>query len=130
VSRASDPSRADEWNEPETVIQDPRPDFTWGNLESPFVVQNECGYYLFVTRWNIDADDGDYQRTVVFTSRDPEHFAFEPVTELPAHAAEIVTDDAGRQYITRAGWPGFIGEANRGLSVARMGWAAAEVGDR
>ncbi|MEI8255810.1 MAG: hypothetical protein WCJ30_09070 [Deltaproteobacteria bacterium] len=131
VSRGSDPENAAGWTAPTTALEDPVVNYPWGNLESPFVVANECGYYLFLTRTDVNADHGDYARTMVFFSHDPMSFAWDPITELTAHAAEIVTDEVGRQYVTRAGWPAYIGEPNRGLSIARLAWSSPEpVADR
>ncbi len=54
-----------------------------------------------------------YARTVVYFSHDPMSFTWDPITELPAHAAEVVTDERGEQFITRGGWPAYVGESNR-----------------
>jgi beta-fructofuranosidase len=120
VSHCSDLTNLRCWSDPPDVaIMDPVPNFGWGNLESPFVVEYAGMYYLFLTR---TADDySDYVRTSVFRSADPTHFEFPAITDLRAHAAEIVVD-AGDYYITSAGWPSAIGEANRGLLIARLEW--------
>lgn len=108
------------WSAPRVALQDPVPCFGWGNLESPTVVVHGDEYYLFVTRTG--AAPVDYARTVVFSSRAPDLFAWSPVTELLAHAAEIVIVD-GQEYLTSAGWSSSVGERGRGLTVARLGWA-------
>jgi beta-fructofuranosidase len=111
------------WSEPVVVITDPEAmpwDFTWGNLESPFVVQRAGHYYLFLTRTS--PRGSDYVRTQVFRSQDPRHFAWRPINDLYAHAAEVI-EDGGRWYLTSAGWPSALGEARRGLSIAPLGWA-------
>ena len=119
VSASNDPLGRT-WSELSPVLTDPVPSFDWGNLESPFVVPYEGQYYLFVTRTG--RGHIDYVRTNVFRSPDPRHFEWRPITDLRAHAAEIVVD-AGRYYITSAGWTSSIGETNRGLSIAPLAWA-------
>lgn len=108
------------WSAPRVVLRDPVPCFGWGNLESPTVVVRGDEYYLFVTRTG--AAPVDYARTVVFSSRAPDSFTWSPVTELVAHAAEVVTVEA-QAYLTSAGWTSSVGERGRGLTVARLGWA-------
>jgi len=107
------------WSEPVTVVQDPDPSFIQGNLESPTVVAWQRGYYLFVTRTG--EDPIAYMKTFVLYSDDPTHFAWSPVTEIQAHAAEVLTHD-GSWFITSAGWTANVGERWRGLSLARLGW--------
>lgn len=125
VSHSASPAKPRGWGEPVTVLEDPSENYPWGNLESPFVVSNVCGYYLFVTRTNRDAQTVDYDRTLVFFSSDPVHFEWRVLTEFRAHAAEIVDAGNGVEYVTSAGWPAVIGEARRGLSVANLAWNPA-----
>jgi beta-fructofuranosidase len=117
VSRSTDLER---WSEPTVALQDPALSFGWGSLESPTVVARDDGYYLFVTRTSDSPID--YGRTMVFHSTDPTRFAWDPVTEMLAHAAEVIEVD-GQSYITAAGWTATLGERWRGLSIARLGWA-------
>lgn len=114
------------WTSPAMVIEDPLPSFSWGNLESPYVVVRDGRYYLFLTRTS--EAPADYTRTVVFVSTDPMHFAWEPVAELYSHAGEVV-DDGGSYFLTSAGWTANVGERWRGLSIAAMDWAACPQGD-
>lgn len=109
-----------EWTAPEVVLEDPVPAFGWGNLESPVVVARGGEFYLFVTRTSEARHD--YARTLVFCSRDPRRFAWSPVTELLAHAAEVI-EDGGAWWVTSAGWTYQVGERWRGLAVAPLGWA-------
>ena len=111
------------WSAQTVALEDPVPSFGWGNLESPAVVRFAGRWYLFVTRTS--EAPVDYARTVVFVSDDPMRFAWSPVTELHAHAAEVFEHD-GRWSITSAGWTLHVGERGRGLSVARLGWARAD----
>jgi hypothetical protein len=104
------------------VLEDPKPNYAWGNLESPFVVPYRGRYYLFTTRTG--PGPSDYNRTYVFRSRDPLRFSWAPVTELRGHASEVVTAD-GRMFVTSGGWTSAVGERNRGLLLAPLAWAPA-----
>jgi arabinan endo-1,5-alpha-L-arabinosidase len=108
------------WTTPAVALEDPVASFGWGNLESPVVVARGGEFYLFVTRTSEARHD--YARTMVFCSRDPRRFAWAPVTELLAHAAEVI-EDRGEWFVTSAGWTYQVGERWRGLSVAPLGWA-------
>ncbi len=120
-SESRDPS-LDQWSPVTPVITDPMATDPWrrGNLQSPFVVVYGEQFYLFVTRKS--PSPIDYVRTDVFCSDDPRHFAWQPIAELRAHAAEIVVDQ-GRYFITSAGWTKAVGENHRGLSIAPLDWA-------
>jgi beta-fructofuranosidase len=120
VSVSADPDDPSGWSEPTSVITDPDPSYDWGNLESPFVLRYAGQYYLFLTRTG--TGDGDYVRTNVFRSDDPLHFAWQPLTTLHSHAAEIVVDQ-DHYFITSAGWPAVIGSDNVGLSIAPLEWS-------
>ena len=108
------------WSMPTVALADPVAAFGWGNLESPMVVRRGEEFYLFVTRTS--PAPHDYARTMVFASTDPTRFAWEPVTELLAHAAEVI-EDQGEWFVTSAGWTAQMGERWRGLSVAPLAWA-------
>lgn len=108
------------WSEPAVVTEDPLPSFGWGNLESPFVVLRRGVYYLFLTRTSESLTD--YARTVALTSTDPLRFAWRPVSEFTAHAAEVV-EEGGRTWLTSGGWTGYVGDRWRGLSLAPLSWA-------
>ncbi|MBI5517988.1 MAG: hypothetical protein HY909_29720 [Deltaproteobacteria bacterium] len=118
-----DPSETTSWSRPpRVVLEDPKPNYDWGNLESPFVVPYRGRYYLFTTRTG--PGPSDYTRTYVFRSRVPERFAWEPITELRGHASEVVLA-GGRMFVTSGGWTSALGERNRGLLVAPLAWAPA-----
>lgn len=108
------------WTMPTVALADPVAAFGWGNLESPVVVRRGEEFYLFVTRTS--ESPHDYARTMVFASTDPTRFAWEPVTEIMAHAAEVI-EDGGGWFITSAGWTARMGERWRGLSIAPLAWA-------
>ena len=87
------------WGNKQIVFQDPAEGTFGGPTESPFVVHEQGKYYLFI------GPRGDYNRTCVYESDTP--FRFFPenqVGDLPAHAAEVIVDEDGRYYTTRAGW--------------------------
>ena len=99
----------------------------WGAMESPFVVEKEGIYYLFVTYTNSTKEN--YHNTLVFASEDPTRFGEYnggrggaiPVAVLPAHAPEIITAN-GKDYITTCGWNGY-GIPHEGcVSIAELDW--------
>ncbi len=102
------------WSERAFAYVDPGPPgFGAGNTESPYVVARPEGYYLF-----IGPRDEDYDKTQVFFSRDPLHFeSGKPLASFPAHAAEIVQDLDGSQWMTRCGW------ARGGVYIAPLRWS-------
>jgi beta-fructofuranosidase len=81
----------------------------WGAMESPFIVEKDGYYYLFVTY--TDSGAKTYNDTLVFASKDPLHFGSYmaehdpaiPITTLYAHAPEILHEN-GKYYITTCGW--------------------------
>ena len=85
---------------------------TWGGpTESPFVVERDGDYYLFI------GPDPGYRGTRVIRSSDPLSFlAAGQVGHINAHAAEVVTDDAGQTWVTHCGW----GEG--GVWLAPLHW--------
>lgn len=91
-----------------------------GSPESPFLLQREKTYYLF---WCIyDGTHGLYDhRTFVYSSETPRKIdSWEPITELHAHAPEIVRDEDGNWYISSVEWP------ERGVSLAPLEWVTEE----
>ncbi|MBQ5910675.1 MAG: family 43 glycosylhydrolase [Clostridia bacterium] len=99
----------------------------WGAMESPFVVEKDGLFYLFVTY--TDCSDKTYNNTLVFCSCDPKRFGeyngikggTEPITVLPAHAPEIITED-GKHYITTCGWRTKPTPHTGAVSVAPLEW--------
>lgn len=91
------------WSNKRTVFTDPTTGTYGGPTESPFVVQKDGKYYLFIgPRGDYFAD---YNKTEVFESDNPFSFSVENLVGcIPAHAAEVVADEDGQLYITRAGW--------------------------
>lgn len=88
------------WDNKRIVFTDPESGTYGGPCESPFVVPKQGKYYLF-----IGPRDHAYNKTGIFESNTPFSFHFDnKVGEIPAHAAEVVVDDDGTYYTTRAGW--------------------------
>ncbi len=84
--------------------------------ESPFLLKRDGYYYLF---WCIyDGYCGCYDnRTFVFASRDLHGFLdLAPITILPAHAPEIVTDPDGSTWLLSVFYP------ENGVSAAKLVW--------
>lgn len=138
ASVAGDGIGLDLWQPTTPIITDPIPNYGWGNLESPFVVEHAGYYFLFLTRTGeggpgVDRIEepgsspnlkdftapGQYMRTLVFRSTNPLHFDWQPVAGFRSHASEIVNDN-GHLFITSGGWTNAIGESRRGLLMAPL----------
>lgn len=98
----------------------------WGATESPFVVQREGLYYLFMTYTNCAEEN--YHNTLVFLSADPTDFSEYDGSEeriharLFAHAPEILRDGES-WYITTCGWRGKGTPVEGGVAIAPLRWA-------
>ena len=87
------------WKNPQIVFKHPIIGTFGGPTESPFVVARNGKYYLFVCTNN------PYDNTAAYVSDNPFHWDIEnKVGEFPAHAAEIIQDNDGKWFISRAGW--------------------------
>lgn len=91
------------------------------DFESPYLVRYNNTFYLFACFWDgiwdMKSVSGAYQHiTKVYQSDDIFNFDNKPITEINAHAPEIIKDEDGDWYISSAEWP------NRGISVARLIW--------
>ncbi|MDP1792783.1 MAG: family 43 glycosylhydrolase [Acidimicrobiales bacterium] len=88
-----------------------------GGTESPFVVQRDGTWYLFIG----PADIGEamrrqavgekvqwalsYSSTIVLASDDPLHFdRADEVGYITSHAAEVIVDEHGNDWISHCGW--------------------------
>lgn len=99
----------------------------WGAVESPFVVQKDGLYYLFVTYTDCSAET--YNNTLVFVSEDPLLFGCfdgteknaRPVAALALHAPEILQEN-GRYYVTTCGWRGKPVPHEGCVSIAELQW--------
>ena len=89
---------------------------TWGGpCESPFVVERNDRYYLFIgpdwdalmKRHAVTGKYGwtGYRGTRVIESSDPLSFAIaDQVGFLDSHASEVITDEDGTQFVSHCGW--------------------------
>lgn len=98
----------------------------WGALESPFVVDIDGKFYLFVTY--TDSGDDTYNDTLVFTSDDLLNFGsyecdggVEPVARLSCHAPEVLKVN-GEYYITTCGWKRKPVPNAGSVSFAKLDW--------
>lgn len=99
----------------------------WGAMESPYVVEKEGLYYLFVTY--TDCSTETYHDTLVFVSENPKCFGeynggkggAQPITKLFAHAPEILVEN-GQYYITTCGWNSKSLPHKGSVSVAKLEW--------
>ncbi|MFD6156038.1 family 43 glycosylhydrolase [Nocardia sp. NPDC060256] len=86
------------WGDRHIAYTDPTVGTEAGNTESPFVVQQDGWWYLFI------GPRPDYVGTDVFRSDNPFCFRIgDKVGHIASHAAELVYDDV-RWWITSAGW--------------------------
>ncbi|ADI13019.1 Glycosyl hydrolase family 32 domain-containing protein [Streptomyces bingchenggensis BCW-1] len=98
------------WSEPGIVFTDASTDTTVSVTESPFVVERDDWYYLFI------GPRGGYEGTDVLASRDPFHFDLDGYAgHVPGHAVEVVAD-GGNWYVSAAGW------FRQGLYMAPLHW--------
>ncbi|MGK5642549.1 family 43 glycosylhydrolase [Streptomyces sp. URMC 126] len=98
------------WSEPGVAFTDASTAATVSVTESPFVVERDGWYYLFIGPRN------GYDGTDVFASRDPFRFGLDGYAgHVPGHAVEVVTG-GGQWYATAAGW------FHQGLYVAPLDW--------
>ncbi|WP_338709436.1 family 43 glycosylhydrolase [Streptomyces virginiae] len=98
------------WSGAGVAFTDASTDTTVSVTESPYVVERDGWYYLFV------GPRGGYEGTDVLASRDPFHFDLAGYAgHVPGHAVEVVADGEG-WYATAAGW------FRHGLYVAPLHW--------
>lgn len=118
------------WSDPRVVYTDPLVGTGAGPTESPFVVERDDGWYLFVGPDHQGVVDGlaardraaverAYSTTRVFRSDDPFHFTPDDhVSTIRSHAAEVVVDEAGEYWVSRCGW------GQGGVYVAPLRWCS------
>lgn len=104
----------------------------WGAVESPFVLRIGASWYLFITY--TDCRKENYHQTLVFRSGSPYDFGVfngepagsspnGPITQLQAHAPEILFDPATQSwFITTCGWCGFDAPHDGCVSIAPLSW--------
>ena len=98
-----------------------------GPTESPFVVERRGLFYLFIgPDWKglLEShartgryDPASYRRTRVLVSDDPFDFRTDrEAGTIDAHAAEVIEDEAGREWVSHCGW------GQRGVYLAPLLW--------
>ncbi|MFE5592759.1 family 43 glycosylhydrolase [Streptomyces sp. NPDC056549] len=98
------------WSEPGVAFTDASTDTTVSVTESPYVVERDGWYYLFIGPRN------GYTGTDVLASRDPFRFDLTGAAgHVPGHAVEVFADGE-TWYASAAGWFG------QGLYVAPLEW--------
>ncbi|MFI5781683.1 glycosyl hydrolase family 32 [Nocardia sp. NPDC051570] len=108
--RTSDDLR--HWSERSIAFTDPSVGNAGGPTESPFVIQHDGLWYLFI------GPREDYVGTDVFSSDSPWHFdTGARAGHIDAHAAEVIEDN-GRYWVSSAGW------GQGGVSIAPLRWHA------
>jgi beta-fructofuranosidase len=98
------------WGERAIAYTDPATGTGAGPNEFPFVVARDEGYSLFI------GSSEDYLATRVFFSEDPRFFSAAPIAAIQTHAAEIVRDVDGQEYISRTGW------GQGGVFPSKLSW--------
>ena len=119
------------WTDPVDIFV--APDDKW-NCESPVLMQHNGKFYLFWCLWDEggsgaelpvmykghDPSTYDY-RTFVYVSDTPLDFNNrKPITQIKAHAPEIIKDEKGNYFISSADYP------NRGINIARLKWISPQ----
>ncbi|MCX5409212.1 family 43 glycosylhydrolase [Streptomyces sp. NBC_00335] len=98
------------WSEPGVAFADATTATTVSVTESPYVVERDGWYYLFI------GPRGGYEGTDVLASRDPFHFDLAGYAgHVAGHAVEVITDGEA-WYAGAAGW------FRHGLHVAPLQW--------
>ncbi|MFJ9572741.1 family 43 glycosylhydrolase [Streptomyces bacillaris] len=98
------------WSEPGIAFTDASTETTVSVTESPYVVERDGWYYLFIGPRN------GYEGTDVLASRDPFRFELSGWTgHVAGHAVEVVRDGED-WYASAAGW------FRNGLYVAPLSW--------
>lgn len=105
------------WGERHIAFTSPDIGTGAGNTESPFVVQHDGTYYLFIGPCGSYAGgQNSYICTDVYESDDPLHFTRDKhVGRIASHAAEVLQDKDG-WYVTHAGW------GQGGVHIATLDW--------
>ncbi|QDV74035.1 ADP-ribosylglycohydrolase family protein [Botrimarina mediterranea] len=99
------------WGERRVVYTDTESGTFGGPTESPFVVRRGDKFYLFI------GPRGGYDGTDVFVSDSPYDWKVEnQVGHIPSHAAEVVRDEKGDWWVSRAGW------GRGGVYLAPLTW--------
>ncbi len=103
------------WGDKQVVFIHPKTGTYGGPTESPFVVERNGKYYLFV------CTNDPYNTSAVYESSSPYEWDLaNEVGSFPSHAAEVVQDPTDQKwYLSRAGW------GQGGLYLAPLAWNCA-----
>jgi beta-fructofuranosidase len=115
------------WGGRRVVYTDPMTGTGAGPTESPFVVERDGTYHLFIgpdwdglTRSFASSGRYDlacYRRTRVLASDDPMAFDLDAlVATIDAHAAEVIVDEVGATWVSHCGW------GQGGVHLAPLSW--------
>jgi beta-xylosidase len=117
------------WSGRHVVYRDELAGTYGGPTESPFVVERDGRFHLFMGPIRFGEAMARHQRgeradwpsvystTVVLESDDPLHFErADEVGLLDAHAAEVVVDEHGATWVSHCGW------GQGGVYLAPLGW--------
>jgi len=105
-----------EWSDPVEIYKG---EVATYQCESPTLIRHDGLFYLFWCLWDTANKNGNGydERSFVYCSNNPLDFHGRTlVTELKAHAPEILQDERQMWYISSAQYP------TRGISVARLSW--------
>lgn len=104
------------WSGKQVAFEHPASGTFGGPTESPFVLERDGWWYLFV------CCEPGYRDGRVYRSRDPYRFSIRDLAgRVDAHAAEVVTEPDGTTWLTGAGW------GQGGLSLAPLTFTPAVV---
>jgi predicted GH43/DUF377 family glycosyl hydrolase len=111
VVAAATSSDLHHWSGRQIVFRSPQVGTFGGPTESPFVVERNNRFYLFV------CTNQPYNNTQVYVSDSPFHWNPEDVVlKVDAHAAEVLDAGGGKWFLSSAGW------AQGGLYLADLTW--------
>ena len=87
------------WTDSRTVFVSNRSGTGGGPTESPFVLERDRRFLLFV------CTNRRYIETAVYQSDDPFSFSeSHRIATIPSHAAEVLTTENGSTYVSSCGW--------------------------
>ncbi len=87
------------WSGKRVAFEHPAAGTFGGPTESPFVINRDGWWYLFV------CCEPGYRDTRVYRSKDPLAFSVRDLAgRIDSHAAEVVTEPDGTTWVTGAGW--------------------------
>lgn len=109
------------WSSRKTAFTYPVEGTFGGPTESPYVVQYQNQFYLFIGPENLNTTpDEDYRRTAVYRSSNPYHWdVSDRITSVRSHAAEVIQPADESWYVSHGGW------FYDGIYLASLRWNAS-----